>query len=80
MNAFIALASPGATSWPNTLFEAGYALEGRRRVRLSQERLDLQAELAASQDGGVDVEALECRSYQPARELRTSKRSHHHKL
>ncbi len=29
------------------------------RVRLSQERLDLQAELAASQDGGVDVEALE---------------------
>ncbi|MCA1693495.1 MAG: hypothetical protein LC749_01495 [Actinobacteria bacterium] len=29
------------------------------RVRLSQERMDLQAELAASQDGGVDVEALE---------------------
>jgi hypothetical protein len=28
VNAFIALASPRATSWPNTLFEIGYRLEG----------------------------------------------------
>lgn len=28
MNAFIALASPGGTSWPNTLYEVGYELEG----------------------------------------------------
>ncbi|MDP9401857.1 MAG: hypothetical protein M3P85_00675 [Actinomycetota bacterium] len=28
VNAFIALASPRTTSWPNTLFEIGYRLEG----------------------------------------------------
>jgi hypothetical protein len=28
VNAFIALASPRSTSWPNTLFEIGYRLEG----------------------------------------------------